>query len=176
MLVNAPKIARDTAPFFWTYLDCPRDGQIMLTWQPLQRLGTNFASDGYIWPGPDEFQRLDLKNGLVSSDDLFFLLFALLISSLSGPRIFCAENRLPPRRRSRSTRAYSIPPCAGKQCSAFTQHSSGRCNPVARPLRTISAGHARADASNSCAYAWYHECALDTAEGRADSAQRVHAS
>ncbi|KAJ4396846.1 hypothetical protein N0V93_001068 [Gnomoniopsis smithogilvyi] len=65
MLVNAPKIARDTAPFFWTYLDCPRDGQIMLTWQPLQRLGTNFASDGYIWPGPDEFQRLDLKNGLV---------------------------------------------------------------------------------------------------------------
>lgn len=70
MLVSAPKIARDTAPFFWTYLDCPRDGQIMLTWQPLQRLGTNFASDGYIWPGPDEFQRLDLKNGLVSLDDV----------------------------------------------------------------------------------------------------------
>ncbi|CAN8098746.1 unnamed protein product [Discula destructiva] len=65
MLVSAPKVARDTAPFFWTYLDCPRDGQVMLTWQPLQRLGTNFASDGYIWPGPDEFQRLDLKNGLV---------------------------------------------------------------------------------------------------------------
>lgn len=66
MLVQAPKIARDTAPFFWTILDAPRDGQIMLTWQPLQRLGTTFASDGYIWPGPDHFEARDLKNGLVS--------------------------------------------------------------------------------------------------------------
>lgn len=65
-LLNAPKIARDTAPFFWTYLDVPRDGQVMLTWQPLQRMGTNFASDGYIWPGPDQYHAQDLKNGLVS--------------------------------------------------------------------------------------------------------------
>ncbi|PSR97516.1 hypothetical protein BD289DRAFT_458916 [Coniella lustricola] len=65
MLLTAPKIARDQAPFYWTYLDAPRDGQIMLTWQPLQRLGTNFASDGYIWPSVDEYTRQDLKNGLV---------------------------------------------------------------------------------------------------------------
>lgn len=65
MLLTAPKIARDQAPFYWTYLDAPRDGQIMLTWQPLQRLGTNFASDGYIWPSVDEYSRQDLKNGLV---------------------------------------------------------------------------------------------------------------
>ncbi|KAF3762508.1 DUF1750-domain-containing protein [Cryphonectria parasitica EP155] len=65
MLLTAPKIARDSAPFFWTYLDAPRDGQIMLTWQPLQRMGTTFSSDGYVWPGPDEFSARDLKNGLI---------------------------------------------------------------------------------------------------------------
>lgn len=65
-LLNAPKIARDTAPFYWTYLDAPPDGTVKLTWQPLQRMGTNFASDGYIWPGPDQYHAQDLKNGLVS--------------------------------------------------------------------------------------------------------------
>lgn len=66
-LMNAPKIARDTAPFFWTYLDAPADGNIMLTWQPLQRLDTNFATDGYIWPYPETYYQQDLGNGLVSS-------------------------------------------------------------------------------------------------------------
>lgn len=65
-LMNAPKIARDTAPFFWTYLDAPADGSIMLTWQPLQRLDTNFATDGYIWPYPETYYQQDLGNGLVS--------------------------------------------------------------------------------------------------------------
>ena len=27
----------------------PPDGSVMLTWQPLNYLGTNFASDGYVW-------------------------------------------------------------------------------------------------------------------------------
>lgn len=74
VLLSAPKIARDTAPFFWTYLDAPRDGQIMLAWQPLQRMGTIFASDGYVWPTPDEFHARDLKNGLVSSALLLLVL------------------------------------------------------------------------------------------------------
>lgn len=33
----------------WTFLDGPQDGSVMLTWQPLNQLGTNFASDGYVW-------------------------------------------------------------------------------------------------------------------------------
>lgn len=33
----------------WTFLDGPQDGTVMLTWQPLNHLGTNFASDGYVW-------------------------------------------------------------------------------------------------------------------------------
>lgn len=69
-LMNAPKIARDTAPFFWTYLDAPADGSIMLTWQPLQRLDTNFATDGYIWPYPETYYQQDLGNGLVL--EMFF--------------------------------------------------------------------------------------------------------
>ncbi|RDW85246.1 hypothetical protein BP6252_02836 [Coleophoma cylindrospora] len=57
MLLQAPKIARDQAPFYWTYLDRPAAGTILLTWQPLSILGTDFASDGFIWaPAETAFQ------------------------------------------------------------------------------------------------------------------------
>jgi hypothetical protein len=64
-LLNAPHIARDKAPFFWTYLDKPGDGTILMTWQPLQRLGTNFASDGMVWAPQEHLVKHDLGNGLV---------------------------------------------------------------------------------------------------------------
>ncbi len=66
-LFAAPKIARDTAPFFWTYLDCPQDGTILLTWQPLQRLGLAMASDGYVWAGGETLYQQEVGNGLVCS-------------------------------------------------------------------------------------------------------------
>ncbi|KAK1757441.1 SWI/SNF and RSC complexes subunit ssr4 [Echria macrotheca] len=64
-LMSAPKIARDTAPFFWTYLDCPQDGCIFLTWQPTARRNTEFASDGYIWPSGELYFRHEAGNGLI---------------------------------------------------------------------------------------------------------------
>jgi len=66
-LLAAPKIARDTAPFFWTYLDAPQDGTILLTWQPLQRMGTGMASDGYIYGVPETLYQQEVPggNGLV---------------------------------------------------------------------------------------------------------------
>lgn len=67
-LMTAPQIARDRAPFFWTYLDKPADGTILLTWQPLQRLGTNFATDGFVWAPPEQVYKHDLGNGLVRTD------------------------------------------------------------------------------------------------------------
>ena len=67
-LMSGPQVARDLAPFCWTYLDRPADGTVMLTWQPLQRLGNNFASDGYVWAPPEQVYTHDLGNGLVSSD------------------------------------------------------------------------------------------------------------
>lgn len=48
-LMSAPKIVRDVQPMHWTFLDAPADGTVMLVWQPLEYLGTNFASDGYVW-------------------------------------------------------------------------------------------------------------------------------
>jgi hypothetical protein len=48
-LLSAPKIVREAQPMHWTFLDGPQDGTVMLTWQPLNHLGTNFASDGYVW-------------------------------------------------------------------------------------------------------------------------------
>ncbi|KAL2199843.1 hypothetical protein P885DRAFT_29203 [Corynascus similis CBS 632.67] len=64
-LLQAPKIARDTAPFYWTYLDCPADGSIFLTWQPTARRGNEFASDGYVWAGPEVSFQQSAGNGLV---------------------------------------------------------------------------------------------------------------
>ncbi|GAB0137123.1 hypothetical protein EsDP_00005404 [Epichloe bromicola] len=64
-LMTAPQIARDRAPFFWTYLDKPADGTVLLTWQPLQRLGTNFATDGFVWAPPEQVYKHDLGNGLM---------------------------------------------------------------------------------------------------------------
>lgn len=66
-LLAAPKIARDTAPFFWTYLDCPQDGTIFLTWQPAQRRGLEFSSDGYVWAGSEVYYRQEAGNGLVGA-------------------------------------------------------------------------------------------------------------
>ncbi|KAK4101637.1 DUF1750-domain-containing protein [Parathielavia hyrcaniae] len=64
-LLQAPKIARDTAPFYWTYLDCPADGSIFLTWQPTARRGFEFASDGFVWAGPEVCFGQNAGNGLV---------------------------------------------------------------------------------------------------------------
>ncbi|KAI1814723.1 DUF1750-domain-containing protein [Poronia punctata] len=64
-LMQAPKIARDTAPFFWTYIDKPEHGQIFLTWQPLQIMGTRFASDGIIWAPQEQYFTQDVGNGII---------------------------------------------------------------------------------------------------------------
>ena len=63
-LSDAPRIAKNQSPFHWTYLDGPVDGTVLLTWQPLARLGTGFASDGFIWAGPEQRLQQDLGNGL----------------------------------------------------------------------------------------------------------------
>lgn len=52
-LLEAPKLALNRSPFYWNYLDRPTDGMIMQTWQPSQQLGDQFASDGYVWMGPE---------------------------------------------------------------------------------------------------------------------------
>ncbi|KAI0458797.1 hypothetical protein F5B21DRAFT_406391 [Xylaria acuta] len=64
-LMQAPKIARDSAAFSWTYIDKPENGQIFLTWQPLQLMGTHFASDGFIWPPQEAYFTQEVGNGVI---------------------------------------------------------------------------------------------------------------
>lgn len=45
---------RDMAPVQWQFLDAPQDGTLFLTWQPLDYLNTNFASDGYAWADTEQ--------------------------------------------------------------------------------------------------------------------------
>lgn len=52
-LASAPRVCQ-TQPMHWTFLEAPPDGTVMLTWQPLNRLGNNFASDGYIWADQEQ--------------------------------------------------------------------------------------------------------------------------
>ncbi|KAK3984131.1 SWI/SNF and RSC complexes subunit ssr4 [Cladorrhinum sp. PSN332] len=63
-LMQAPKIARDTAPFFWTYLETPIDGTVHLTWQPTGRRNVEFASDGYVWASPEVVMSQPVGNGV----------------------------------------------------------------------------------------------------------------
>lgn len=55
-------MALNRSPFYWTYLDRPEDGMIVQTWQPAQQLGDTFASDGYIWMGPEQYFATTIEN------------------------------------------------------------------------------------------------------------------
>lgn len=61
-LINAPQITRDKAPFYWTYIDRPQDGTILLVWQS-QSLGTEFPSDGYVYGPMETAFQLEVNNG-----------------------------------------------------------------------------------------------------------------
>ncbi|KAM5466618.1 hypothetical protein MauCBS54593_005875 [Microsporum audouinii] len=60
-LLLAPKIVRELQPMHWTYIDGPPDGTVMLTWQPLNHLGTNFASDGYVWADVEQAYTAEVR-------------------------------------------------------------------------------------------------------------------
>ncbi|KAL2854473.1 DUF1750-domain-containing protein [Aspergillus pseudoustus] len=64
-LLSAPKIVREAQPMHWTFLDGPQDGTVMLTWQPLNHLGTNFASDGYVWADVEQAFTFESRGYLV---------------------------------------------------------------------------------------------------------------
>ena len=64
-LLSAPKIVREAQPMHWTFLDGPQDGTVMLTWQPLQHLGNNFASDGYVWADAEQAYTFEARGYVV---------------------------------------------------------------------------------------------------------------
>ncbi|KAK0392460.1 hypothetical protein NLU13_1955 [Sarocladium strictum] len=64
-LLHAPVVAREKAGFAWTFLEPSPHGTVFMTWQPLARLGVNFATDGYIWAPPEQVFKHDLGNGLI---------------------------------------------------------------------------------------------------------------
>jgi hypothetical protein len=64
-LISAPKIVRELQPVRWMFLDGPPDGSLLLVWQPLNHLGTNFASDGYVWADVEQIYTTEAK-GYVS--------------------------------------------------------------------------------------------------------------
>ncbi|KAI6250024.1 SWI/SNF and RSC complexes subunit ssr4 [Erysiphe necator] len=61
-LLAAPKISREQAPFYWTYLDRPQDMTIFLVWQTMA-LGVEFPSDGYIWTPQETALKFQVQSG-----------------------------------------------------------------------------------------------------------------
>ncbi|PHH92271.1 hypothetical protein CDD83_8196 [Cordyceps sp. RAO-2017] len=119
-LMGAPQVARGGAPFFWTYLDKPNDGTIFLTWQPLQRLGTNFATDGFVWAPPEQVYKQDLGNGLM-----------LEIYYLKAGYIPGEQYTLHARRRFRLVPVQGHPNSPQPDMSLFIVHY-GPCEPSDR--------------------------------------------
>ncbi|KAI1609912.1 hypothetical protein EDD36DRAFT_498722 [Exophiala viscosa] len=60
-LLEAPKIVRDLQPVQWQFIDTPQDGMLMLTWQPLEYLGTAFASDGFVWADAEHVFKSEVR-------------------------------------------------------------------------------------------------------------------
>ncbi|PGH06935.1 hypothetical protein AJ79_06408 [Helicocarpus griseus UAMH5409] len=60
-LISAPKVVRELQTVHWMFLDGPPDGTVMLVWQPLNHLGTNFASDGYVWADVEQHFQTEMK-------------------------------------------------------------------------------------------------------------------
>ena len=64
-LLQAQKITRENAAMNWTFINCPQDGEVMLTWQPTSQMGTQCASDGYIWTDTETNWTTPDKSGYV---------------------------------------------------------------------------------------------------------------
>ncbi|KIW29958.1 uncharacterized protein PV07_05742 [Cladophialophora immunda] len=60
-LLEAPKIVRDLQPMQWQFIDTPPDGTLILEWQPLEYLGTSYASDGFIWADVEHVYKSEVR-------------------------------------------------------------------------------------------------------------------
>lgn len=60
-LSEAPKVVRDLQPMQWQFLDAPADGTLLLVWQPLEYMGTTFASDGYVYADAEQTFKSEVR-------------------------------------------------------------------------------------------------------------------
>ena len=56
----------------WMFLNAPADGSVMLVWQPLNQLGTQFASDGYVWADVEQAFSSEAKGYVCDLSRLLF--------------------------------------------------------------------------------------------------------
>jgi len=99
-LLTAPKVVRELQPMHWTFLDGPQDGTVMLTWQPLNHLGTTFSSDGYVWADVEQAFTFEAR-GYVC----LLAISAIAVHLVNGEllldrRNVAAPQRLPPSQRT----------------------------------------------------------------------------
>jgi hypothetical protein len=59
--LEASKITRDLQPMQWQFIETPTDGMLILEWQPLEYLGTNYASDGFIWADQEHVYKSEVR-------------------------------------------------------------------------------------------------------------------
>lgn len=123
-LLSAPKIVRELQPMHWTFLDGPPDGTVMLTWQPLNHLGTNFASDGFVWADAEQAFTFEAKgyvraNGSLASN--------YTLTSRLDCRNVASSKRLPSSERESS---YTLPSPFPPGCCESSQSQSPSSGPI----------------------------------------------
>lgn len=75
-LLQCSKIVRERAAMAWQYLTPPTDGTILLAWQPLNQLGTQYASDGYVWAEPEKQFTNEIRGHVSGISDPVTFLFS----------------------------------------------------------------------------------------------------
>lgn len=98
-LLQAPKITRELAAMNWMFLNAPADGSVMLVWQPLNQLGTQFASDGYVWADVEQAFSSEAKGYVCDLLDCIPRFTMININNVDCRDVH-SQNRLPSSKRN----------------------------------------------------------------------------
>ena len=116
-------IVKERAAMNWMFLDAPEDGTVMLVWQPLNQLGTQSATDGYIWADAEQAFSSEVRGYVGIHRPLVYDDYMLTLSLQTVEMYVHRSGYHPPnetiathaRRRYRLTPARipnpSLPPC-----------------------------------------------------------------
>lgn len=146
-LLEAPKIVRDLQPMQWQFLDAPADGTLILTWQPTEQLGTNFASDGYVYGDVEQSFKSDVRGYVCGSAEKV----VWATKKIADPRNVSTAIGISKRRTDGFTQSKTVPPPTVQPCHAQRRPGSVHCTLLQSPRRRHDPRCANTNPSSYCA-------------------------
>lgn len=68
-LLAAPRIVGSLKAVAWQYLPPPRDGTVLLAWQPTLQMDTTYATDGFVFAEPEQVFHQACRSYVSSGSD-----------------------------------------------------------------------------------------------------------